>query len=202
MAAAQSFYAEHGLPLQFHVSEASPPGVDECLQESGFAMEARSAVLIAETKVVAANTADAAGLLHVTGKESPDTQWMDEFFYAESFDAAKRPLYERLLSSIQPDKRFFSLCDKDEDNRQCVAVGTVIVDEGWAGVINVAVNPERRGQGIGRTLMHHLAIWSKEQGADHMYLQVLENNIAAWKLYEKAGFSPLYRYHYRTKHQD
>jgi ribosomal protein S18 acetylase RimI-like enzyme len=43
-----------------------------------------------------------------------------------------------------------------------------------------------------------LAGWAAKQGAERMYLQVEPDNAAAWRLYERAGFTELCRYHYRT----
>lgn len=37
-----------------------------------------------------------------------------------------------------------------------------------------------------------------DHGAQHMYLQVEYDIIAARRLYERAGFTELCRYHYRT----
>jgi ribosomal protein S18 acetylase RimI-like enzyme len=52
-------------------------------------------------------------------------------------------------------------------------------DTGWAGVFGMATLPTARG-------------------ATRLYLQVECDNMAARRLYERAGFTELCRYRYRT----
>jgi ribosomal protein S18 acetylase RimI-like enzyme len=77
-----------------------------------------------------------------------------------------------------------------------VAVGTSVVENGWAGFINLVVHPLYRGRGIGIELVHQLTVWSAAQGATGLYLQVVNDNEPACRLYRKAGFAPFYAYHY------
>ncbi len=60
-------------------------------------------------------------------------------------------------------------------------------DEGELG--NVAVLPERRGEGIGRTLLHESIAVAASRGTRSLYLEVRESNEVACGLYEKVGFS-------------
>jgi ribosomal protein S18 acetylase RimI-like enzyme len=59
--------------------------------------------------------------------------------------------------------------------------------------------PEYRGQGIATHILSLLARWSLSNDTPNLYLQVMENNESAIRLYEKLGFARLYGYHYRTK---
>ena len=56
---------------------------------------------------------------------------------------------------------------------------------------NVAVVPERQGQGIGKFLLSNLFALLNDY--EISYLEVRENNIRAIKMYESFGFSPLYK---------
>ena len=80
-----------------------------------------------------------------------------------------------------------------------VAVGRAVADTGWAGVFGMATLPAARGRGAGRQVLAALARWAADQRAERMYLQVEPDNRAAWRLYERAGFTELCRYHYRTQ---
>jgi ribosomal protein S18 acetylase RimI-like enzyme len=51
------------------------------------------------------------------------------------------------------------------------------------------VVPERRGRGLGRTLMHAAMDEARERGADHMDLGTSEDDVAARRLYESLGFT-------------
>ena len=62
----------------------------------------------------------------------------------------------------------------------------VIVDE--AHVINVAVSPERRREGLGRRLMVELLVRAQELRATCSTLEVRASNSAAIQLYEGLGY--------------
>jgi ribosomal protein S18 acetylase RimI-like enzyme len=51
------------------------------------------------------------------------------------------------------------------------------------------VVPERRGQGLGRSLMEAAIELARREGADHMDLGTGEDDLAARALYESLGFS-------------
>ncbi|UQZ81671.1 putative acetyltransferase [Paenibacillus konkukensis] len=190
------FYRRQGLSPIYHISDISPDGLERYLDQQGYRKEAPCSVMIAATSEVIRNTAPDAGdeeALAVHIRLEHDDDWLEHFLEAEAFDSSKKRFYDRLYADIKPLKGFITLYA----NQRFAAVGTVVVEEGWAGIINVAVAPRLRGQGIGRKLMNQLALWSREQGAEHMYLQVLDDNEAARKLYRRAGFDVLFGYHYR-----
>jgi ribosomal protein S18 acetylase RimI-like enzyme len=78
-----------------------------------------------------------------------------------------------------------------------IAVGRAVTETGWAGVFGMATLPGARGRGAAREVLAALAGWAADRGAEHMYLQVECDNTAARRLYERAGFTELCRYHYR-----
>ena len=62
----------------------------------------------------------------------------------------------------------------------------IILDE--AQITNVAVTPEKRGQGVGRRLMEEMMRRAKARGAMRMTLEVRPSNEAALTLYKSCGF--------------
>ena len=50
-------------------------------------------------------------------------------------------------------------------------------------VINIAVDPKLRGQGVGAQLMQYMLDYAKKQKAELIYLDVRESNESAIKLY-------------------
>ena len=60
-----------------------------------------------------------------------------------------------------------------------------VLDEGYIG--NIAVIPEGRGRGIGRSLLHSLIEQNRGKLA-FLTLEVRESNTAARRLYESEGF--------------
>jgi len=59
-------------------------------------------------------------------------------------------------------------------------------DEAWVG--GVGVVPAARREGIGERLMHALHDEARERGVARVWLEVIEQNEAAFRLYEKLGY--------------
>jgi len=57
--------------------------------------------------------------------------------------------------------------------------------------------PEHRKKGYGTHLISSMLGWARESGARHAYIQVVERNSPARRLYGKLGFQEMYRYWYR-----
>jgi ribosomal-protein-alanine N-acetyltransferase len=72
-------------------------------------------------------------------------------------------------------------------------VGYAGVDRGGevADVMTLAVAPAAQGQGLGKVLMDWLIDEARRGGAQHLMLEVRADNIAAQRLYAKAGFAML-----------
>ena len=62
-----------------------------------------------------------------------------------------------------------------------------------AHVMNLAVRPDRRGQGIGRALLERLMRCALELGPELLTLEVRDSNREAIALYESVGMTPLGR---------
>jgi ribosomal-protein-alanine N-acetyltransferase len=72
-------------------------------------------------------------------------------------------------------------------------VGYLIAREaGGAGeILNLAVDPPRRRGGVGRTLLDAGLVVLRRRGAEEIFLEVRESNLAAQALYLAAGFRPM-----------
>ena len=90
------------------------------------------------------------------------------------------------IREIEPSRISFAIVAQ----RAGVVIGYVvawlIMDEAHIG--NVTVAPEKRGQGIGRTMMEWLLVQAMVRGCTFSTLEVRESNMAARRLYEQLGF--------------
>ncbi|HEX8042850.1 ribosomal protein S18-alanine N-acetyltransferase [Candidatus Deferrimicrobium sp.] len=59
---------------------------------------------------------------------------------------------------------------------------------GESHLLNIAVHPARRGQGIGRALLIECIRRAARAGASVIYLEVRAGNVAAQRLYRSMGF--------------
>jgi GNAT superfamily N-acetyltransferase len=205
----ERFYHGHGLPVYYHVSEASPEGLDAKLDELGYLKDAPTIVMTAESKEVLRLSklkleqkekaeVTSAWLTPADGENlDPAAKeiWLRHFMSLEKFSDERADFYRCLMDRISPIKGFMQL----RQGGVTAAVGTAVVEKGWAGLINVVVGEQFRGQGISYRLMKALVEWTTQQGASNLYLQVMADNDSAIRSYSNLGFTPLYGYHYRYK---
>ncbi|WP_397395565.1 GNAT family N-acetyltransferase [Phenylobacterium sp.] len=77
-----------------------------------------------------------------------------------------------------------------EDGAGMILVRTVA---GEAEVLTVGVRPEARGAGTGRRLVQAALEAARADGAERVFLEVAEDNLAALRLYAGCGFGEVGR---------
>ena len=55
-------------------------------------------------------------------------------------------------------------------------------------LLNITVRPQRQGEGWGQVMLDALAIWSRGQGAQWLWLEVRVGNVRAQRIYERHGY--------------
>ncbi len=63
------------------------------------------------------------------------------------------------------------------------------VAAGEAQILNICIDPDMQGQGLGRRLLQHLIAEAGRRSADTLFLEVRTTNKAAFALYDSAGFN-------------
>jgi len=66
----------------------------------------------------------------------------------------------------------------------------------WVGVSSLWTRPDLRGSGLGTAVLQSLLSWGAERGARTTYLQVVESNESARRVYEARGYEVHHRYDY------
>lgn len=84
-----------------------------------------------------------------------------------------------------------------EDGR-LLALGQYAREEAMVGLYDIFTPPEARGQGHATQLCAALLRAAQAEGAQQAYLQVGSDNHSAQRVYQRLGFQPAYRYHYRS----
>ena len=57
-------------------------------------------------------------------------------------------------------------------------------------LLNITVAPEHQRQGWGRVMLDALALWSRGQGAQWLWLEVRASNARAQRIYEQPRLPP------------
>jgi ribosomal protein S18 acetylase RimI-like enzyme len=84
-----------------------------------------------------------------------------------------------------PDKAVFFAWLGDE------VIGQIRLRKYWNGyayIDDLAVEPDYRGEGIGRALIERAIAWAKEKGLPGIMLETQDNNVPACQLYARCGF--------------
>jgi len=187
---AEDFYARRGVPTRFQITPgACPDSLDSLLAERGYDEQSPMSLQTAGT----AHVVDRLGPPPpwVAVDERPTRAWFDTWHAVHGGDP--RTEWALLERVTQPCGFARAVLDG-----VVVAVGRAVADTGWAGLFGIATLPKARGRGAARAVVAALAHWAAARHADHLYLQVERDNVAACHLYARAGFTELCGYHYRA----
>lgn len=78
-----------------------------------------------------------------------------------------------------------------EEGQQICGFAGMMVSMDTADVMNIAVQEEHRGRGIGRRLLERLRVQAEQCGCEQMLLEVRESNQTARRLYRSFGFAEI-----------
>ncbi|MDQ2694766.1 MAG: ribosomal protein S18-alanine N-acetyltransferase [Pseudomonadota bacterium] len=79
-------------------------------------------------------------------------------------------------------------CRVWEERERVRAYGVMSVGAGECHILNLCVDPDCQGQGLGRAMLEHLVALARTAGAETALLEVRPSNTRACRLYQAAGF--------------
>lgn len=206
--AAEAFHAAGGTVPRFQITPGvCPPRLDALLAARGYhresALSLQAAPLLQDTSLPQAAPRARAGTtatsgVHIAVQVDPHhtPAWRHVWHTVLGHGAEPGDEWAMLARVSQPSAYATARLDGE-----VVAVGRAVADDGWAGVFGMATLPRARGHGAARAVLGALSGWARAAGADRLYLQVERDNAAALRLYARAGFREVCRYHYRTAGQ-
>lgn len=133
--------------------------------------------------------------LSVTIEESFTEAWQYYYFNFNKVSLSSVPTARKIQANISNPV----LCATVYVNKKAVACGLGVLERGYVGLLDIVVKEEYRGCGFGKVLCQALLERAKEKGATTGYLQVVDSNTVAKKLYKSLGFEDMYSYWYRIK---
>jgi GNAT superfamily N-acetyltransferase len=179
------FYAERGRPACAQVVVGSP--VQQALEERGWTAlrpgEADTEVLLAGVAAVqrALVGIDTSRVAHA---DAISREWL-------SGNESALANYDAVAASLALADATFATIDEEGEQ---LAHGRVNLRGDWGFVADLMVRPDRRRQGLARTMMAGLTEWAAEAGASVLLLQVVADNTAAQQLYAELGFERHHAY--------
>ena len=180
-------------PIFKLTAAALPEHLDAELEGRGYVYEADTNVLVLET--LQAREAGLPGDLQSRVTEGLDDPWFSFYAASGGLSEHQAAAARAIMEHIVPQRRFVLLEGADGP----AACALTVVEDGWAGVFDVAVRKDLRGQGLGRRIMELTLAEAVAAGAHHSYLQVFRGNRPAEALYRRLDYTVAYPYWYRVK---
>jgi GNAT superfamily N-acetyltransferase len=188
----ERLYAERGLPALFRITPFQKP------RELDAELAARGYVAFEDTLVQLLRLErppEALPVLDVNFVTSTPAAFADAVGELQETTAEQRAAYlERLIQSPLTTRAVVAVLDG-----RPVGTGTVMLEDGLAGVFTMGTVPAMRNRGVASGILASMLTWAWEHGATHAYLQVSADNRSAISVYRKFGFVDAYTYHYRGK---
>ncbi len=188
VAACEALYRAAGLPPIFRLTPWAPPALDALLAERGY-------TLLDPTDVLAAPLGDCS----LTGEGhgwrlAERDEWLGVYGRLIGANDGAQAAHGRILAAIA-GRAGYALLEPQPGQVAACALG--VVEGALGGAFDVHVAAGQRRRGYGTALMAGLFAWARQQGAQTAYLQVMQSNLAAQRLYAKMGLARGYTYWYR-----
>ena len=92
-----------------------------------------------------------------------------------------------------------TVCASVKKEGRIVATGLGILDRDYIGIYAIHVQEQYRRQGLARQICTGLLREGMKKGAENAYLQVVQGNLGAHRLYASLGFDHFYTYWFRVQ---
>ena len=115
-----------------------------------------------------------------------DINCLERIFEIEKTSFSKPWSYDSMIEAFESDTVSIYAAENEFNEKTAFIMALQIDYE--AEILNIAVSPEHRHQGIASALMHHILAEFEKRSVESIYLEVRESNIPAIGLYIKSGF--------------
>ncbi len=183
----EHLYLAQGLPPIFRItSQADSTELDQRLQRRGY-------TTLDRTWVLGLDLADWRASASQALQEVSLEDWLGCFHSFQAGSAENGPGHRAILQRILiPHLLAATFLDGEP-----VCCGLGALDGEYFGIFDLITSPNQRGKGFATRLIQDMLTWGVHSGARYAYLQVVETNIPARRLYQRMGFQEVYLYWYR-----
>ena len=127
--------------------------------------------------------------------EIPDI-WITSLF---DLKGMTNPIHRAVVPSMYRAIPKETICASIWKEGKIIATGLGILDRDYIGIYAIHVKENYRGQGFARQICTALLTEGMKKGAENAYLQVVQGNTAAKRLYASLGFTDFYTYWFRVQ---
>ena len=186
LADVEEWYRVRGLPTLYRITPECDASVDSVLTERGLVFE--SPTLVMARRLDVPESVDGVD-------ESPvvTDAWVETEIEALGIDRSSLGPWLATIAVVPSPASFVVSTDEGEP----VGSGFGVVIDDLLGVFEIVVRPELRRRGHAGRIMAALHQFGMREGAQRVFLQVLEVDEPAIALYRSLGYEVSHRYHYR-----
>lgn len=184
----EALYEGAGLRPSFRLSPLVGEAIRGTLEARGYQPEDASVGMIGEAF---------AGVIPETMllEAAPSHEWLEGSCRWQQPSKRDPAALLGIVGNIRVPTRFATLHHQERP----AAYALISLDRAMAEFGAVMVDPDIRGQGLGKTLVYGIIAWAKSAGAERIFLQAAIDNEIAKRLYAGLGFTELYTAAYWRK---
>lgn len=180
-------YKKQGLPCIFKLTDKDTE-LEKMLIDKGYEIVDPTDLMTLDISVK--NEAEDEEYISFT---KPEDEWLKAYFEYEGItDSATQGLIRKMLSLVTVDAIYGAI----KHEGKIVSCASAAIERGHMLIQNVVTAPANRRKGYAGKVCSSLMCEAEKNGADTAYLQVVQANTGALKLYEKLGYHKIYTYKY------
>ncbi len=188
----EEIYRRWGTPSIFKISPLVNPETDRYLESQGYITDHITHNMVADLQPAFLPKSDQ----KVTIGSFITDAWIDSLFALKgTTNVMHRQIVPHMYHAIPKETVPVSVF---RDGR-IIGTGLGILDRDFIGVYAIHVHPAYRRQHIAQSIVSAILAKGAQAGAKHAYLQVVDGNTAAIRLYESLGFHYVYTDYFRLK---
>lgn len=210
----EKIYENYHTPSIFKISPLIDPGFDRLLEQKGYEIQHTTQVMIMDFHNFRPSPAISAeyeyygrnsglpsfvvypGEVIVQLRDRITEEWIHALF---RLNGTTNPTLRRIVPSMFKAIPKETIVASIEIDGRMVASGLGIMDRGHVGIYAIYVDASCRRKGFARGICSTILTEARKKGATRAYLQVVQGNTFAQKLYSSLGFTDLYTYWFRVK---
>lgn len=188
----ENVYRRLGSPAIFKISPLVSPDFDYTLENRGYEIQHT-------TRVMTMSLSEAGSTVlypDVTITDEIPDVWISSLF---DLKGMTNPVHRAVVPSMYRAIPKETVCASVWKNGKIIATGLGILDRDYIGIYAIHVQEAYRGMGYARQICSALLSEGEKKGAANAYLQVVQGNTPAEKLYTSLGFSHIYTYWFRVQ---
>lgn len=186
-------YQKWGTPAIFKISPLLPESFDSLLEKKGYVREHTTNVM---TAVLKPGGEFPRGVNVDVSSFIPDA-WIQALFALKGTTNVMHRLVVPSMYRAIPKE---TICASIHDGSKIVATGLGILDRDYIGIYAIHVHPDYRRRRYASAICRTILENGYQRGAKQAYLQVVDGNQPAVRLYTSLGFSYSYTCWFRLKY--